>query len=247
MIINYRQGRLAPDDVVTHLALTGGAGPVLFEIVKRREAAQKARELNLAVTDEELQKAADAYRAANSLYSAQETYDFFRRNGLSDEDFERFLEDSVLTDLLRDHLADENKVREYFINHRSQYDRALISVIVVAGEELANEIKLQVEEDEVDFASAAGKYSLDDATKQAGGRIGLVSRGAFPPDVSAKVFNAAAGELVGPFDAGGAFQLIQVHEVRRAELTANLQELIKDTILDEWARRLIGDDLVIEK
>ena len=75
--------------------------------------------------------------------------------------------------------------------------------------------------------------------------MGLVPRQALPSEVSAKVFNAAPDELLGPFEIAGSFQIIQVHEVRRAELTPEMQEIIKDNILDEWAQQAIGGDISI--
>ncbi len=245
VIIRYKDKSISSDAVLRHLALTGQVRPLLFEIIKSREAALKARELGLEVSVEQLQDFADAFRAANGLYTAQETYGFLRDNGLNDEAFENFCEASILTSLLRDHLGDESKVREYFVTHRAQFDRARISVITAANSDLANEIKLQIEEEELDFAGAAAKYSLDPASKDAGGHVGLVPRQAFTPEVSAKVFNADANDLLGPFDAWGAFQLILVHEVQRAELSPELQEVIKDSILNEWAERWIRDGVRI--
>jgi parvulin-like peptidyl-prolyl isomerase len=246
VIIHYKDKSISSDAVLKHLVLTGHVRPLLFEIIKSREAALKARELGLEASDEQLQDFADAFRAANGLYTAQETYGFLSENGLSDEDFENFCEASILTSQLRDHLGEDNKVREYFITHRAQFDRARISVITTANADLADEIKLQIEEEELDFAGAAVKYSLDPAGKQAGGHVGLVPRQAFAPEVSAKVFNADTNDLLGPFEAGDAFQLVLVHEVQRAELSPELQEVIKDAILNEWAERWIRDGIRIE-
>jgi peptidylprolyl isomerase len=236
---------MTTDEFLKNQLLTGGARPLILETLKQRVAAEKARELGMEVSDEELQSFADAFRAANGLHSAEETYAFFSGNGLSDEDFERFCEETVLSGRLRDHLGTEAKIQEYFINNRARFDRALVSSIVVARQELAQEILLQLEEEEVEFAQAAAKHSLDQAGRYAGGRVGLIGRQALPPEVSAKVFNASPGEVLGPFEMGGTFHLFRVHEVRRAELDRELQEQIKDDILEEWARRRIGDAVSI--
>ena len=72
MRIKYGNQSLNEGDVLKHLALTGQARPLSFEIIKNRELDQKAREMNLQASDQQLQQFADAYRAANGLYSAQE-------------------------------------------------------------------------------------------------------------------------------------------------------------------------------
>ena len=245
MKILYPRDSITPEEIIKFLALSGQSGSLLAEMIKNKEVQKKAKELNIEASDEELQKYADSFRAAHGLYSSEETVSFLENNGLTEEDFEQFCELNLLISAVKDKLADENKINEHFVNNRSAYDRTRISMIVVADENLANEIIMEITEEDADFHALARKHSLDEMTKYAGGYIGWITRQALPPESSAKVFNAEAGEVIGPFPVEKNFQLIFIEEVRRAEISDNLKEVIKDRIFDEWAFQFYKDGIKI--
>jgi parvulin-like peptidyl-prolyl isomerase len=245
MKIIYPKDSVTPEEILKFLALNGQSSSLLAEIIKNKEVLKKAKELNIEVSDDELQKFADSYRAAHGLYTSEETVAFLENNGLTEEDFEQFCEQNLLISAVKDKLADKNKINENFVNNRSAYDRVRISMIVVADENLANEIFMEITEEDADFHALARKHSLDEMTKFAGGYIGWITRQALPPESSAKVFNAEAGEVLGPFPVEKNFQLIFLEEVKRAEMSENLKEVIKDRIFDEWAFQFYKDGIKI--
>ena len=195
---------------------------------------KKARELNIELPNEQLQQFADDYRNLRGLHSAETMITFLEQAGLTEDDFETFCEVSLLTAVLKEHLADDKKIEVYFVNNRSDFDYARLSIIVVKDEHLAREIIIQVTEDGEDFHALARKHSLDEATKYAGGYAGLHSRQMLPPEVSAKVFNASAGDSLGPFQKDAFFQLIFIEEVVTATLNDGVKEAIRDRIFREW-------------
>jgi parvulin-like peptidyl-prolyl isomerase len=243
--IVYRGGEITPDEVVSFLVLNGQADAVIANMIMHREAVKKARELGLEVADEALQQFADGFRALRSLYSADEMIRFLASAGLGEEDFEAFCESSVFCMLLKEKLADEKAIEAYFINNRSQFDYARISVIVAGEENLAKEIVIQVTEEGADFHALARKHSLDESTKYAGGYRGLLTREMFPPEVSAKVFSASPGELLGPYLRDSMFQLILVEEILRASLSGDVKESIRQRIFREWRDTLVRDGVTI--
>ncbi|MBW2092478.1 MAG: peptidylprolyl isomerase, partial [Deltaproteobacteria bacterium] len=199
MEIVYSHDVITPEEVIKFLSFTRQSVPIITEVIKAKEVAKKAKELKLEVSDDELQGFCDNFRKVCNLYTVDETLDFLKNAGLSEDDFEGFCEMSLLTSALKNHLATEEKIEEYFVNRRAELDLARISSILVKDEGLANEIVLQVTEDEEDFHALARLHSLDEKTKYAGGYIGLVTRDMLWPDISAKVFNADEGDLLGPF------------------------------------------------
>ncbi len=234
MKIVYAHDHIAPHEVIRFLTITGQADSIFKEIVKMKEAVKRGKELNIVVSDEELQRFADSFRAARGLRSARETLQFFEDAGINADDFEWFCEASLLTASLEDHIAGDHEIAEYFIVNRSQLDLARIAVALVQDENVANEIVMQVNEDGKDFHALARQYSVDEATRYAGGYVGLITRNMLPPEVAVRVFNATAGDLLGPFQRGELFQVILVEEVIKAELSAEVKEVIKKRIFDEW-------------
>jgi parvulin-like peptidyl-prolyl isomerase len=246
MKITYANDTITPEDVVRFLSLTGQSQSIYNQIIIHKEVVKKAKELGIVISDEQLQRFADNFRSLKGLYSAQEMIDYLERSGLDEDDFEAFCEASLLTADLKEHMAEEKKVEEYFINNRSEFDFARISVIIVGKEGLANEIAMQVTEDGEDFHALARRHSLDEATKYSGGYVGVVSRKMLSPEIAAKVFNADAGDLVGPFQKDEHQELIWVEEVIKPELTDQIKEGIKERIFAQWVSRFFEEGVRIK-
>lgn len=245
MEINYFKGKIRPEEVIKFLTLTGQSFSLFSEIIKYKEVLKKAKELGMSASDEQLQEFADQYRAIRGLYSSNEMLNFLKSNGLTEDDFEAFCEATILLMFLKNHLATEKKIEEYFINYRSQFDLARISILLVKGKTLANEIMIQVNEEGEDFHQLARKHSIDESTRYSSGYIGNVSRRMLSPEVSAKVFNAKTGDILGPFEREGLFQLILIEEVMKAELNENVKEAIKEKIFGEWLSQFLKDGITI--
>ena len=245
MKIVYSHDTISPEEVIKFLILTGQSDAIFSEIIKNKEVMRKAKELNIEVSDGQLQQCADNFRTLRGLYSAEEMLNFLENTGLAEEDFETFCEFSLLTSAVKDHLTDEKKMEDYFVNNRSDFDCARISMVIVEEENLASEIIIQVTEEGEDFHSLARKYSLDEATKYSGGYVGLISRQMFPPEISAKVFSASAGDLLGPFQRDGQYQLILVEGVIRAGLDGDVKEAIKERIFREWVSQFLNEGIKV--
>ena len=245
MKIVYSHDTITPEEVIKFLTLTGQSDVIFSEIITHREVVKKARELTIGVSEEQLQQFADNLRTLRGLYSAEEMVVFLRNAGLELDDFETFCESSLLTTALKDHLADEKKIQDHFINNRSDFDLARVSIIVVRDENLAHEIIIQVTEDGEDFHGLARRHSLDEATRYRGGYVGMISRQMYPPEVNSKIFSAAAGDLLGPFRKDALFQLILVEEVIRADLDERVKEAIREKIFRGWAYSFLKEGIKI--
>ena len=246
-MINYSNGTITSREVTNFLSLTGRLRKTCDEIIKNREASRKAKELGIVVSDEDLQRYADTFRILSGLHTVEETNRFLESAGMNEDDLEQYFESDILKSALKEHLGNHGKVEEYFLNNRPAFDRARISVIVVKEPGLANEIICQVTEDGEDFHRLARKFSLDESTRFSGGYAGEVSRGMFTPEVSAKVFNAAPGELLGPFHLEGLFHLILVEEVRKADLDDAVRSAIKEAIFEDWSSQFLKAGIAVER
>ena len=87
------------------LRINGGVTPALREVVARKMAAEAARQDGLSVSDDELQRAADGFRASRNLFKASDTEAWMASVGVSGEAFESYLETSLLMSKFKDHLA----------------------------------------------------------------------------------------------------------------------------------------------
>lgn len=245
MEIKYQQGTIRPEEVMRFLALTGQCLPVCLEIIRNKEVARKSKEIGLTAEDNELQEFADNYRIAHGLCDSSDMLALLENEGLTEDDFENFCESAVLTAKLKSYLADKRRVEEYFINNRSEFDSARISVLLVREASLAKELLIQIAEEGADFHKLARKHSVDENTKYAGGYAGVVSRRMLPAEVSAKIFAASSGDIIGPFRCEDLFQMVLVEEVTKAELNDNVKEMIREKIFGEWLCQFMREGLKV--
>jgi hypothetical protein len=108
-----REMEISVAEVVDYLRMTGGFAPALREVVKRRVAAEEAAKRGVTVSDQELQKAADAFRQLNGLQKAADTEWWMKANGVSVETLEGFLETNLMISKLKDMLAESDKAKKY--------------------------------------------------------------------------------------------------------------------------------------
>jgi hypothetical protein len=102
------------EKVVDYLRCTGGFATALQEVATRQLAVKAAGEKGLAVSDEELQQASDAWRTVNGLLSAGDTSEWLANSGLTMDKYEAYLEDNLLIFKFKQALASETKIEEIF-------------------------------------------------------------------------------------------------------------------------------------
>jgi len=247
MKIRYANGTISCEEVMKYLVLNRMSFRIYCEIIMNKEVVKKAKDLGIQVSDEQLQEFSDSYRKVTGLQSADDTFNYLKKEGLTLDDFEAYCETKILMDLIKDHLADKKGMEDYFYNHRSELDQARISAIFVTKEDLANEIMMQVTEDGEDFHALARKYSVDEQTRYAGGYIGIITRDRLSSEVAAKVFNASSGDLLGPFHMDGLFQLILIEEIMKADINdSTLKDVIKERIFNEWVSQFIKQGISVK-
>ena len=88
---------------VTHrLRMAGEFVPLLWEAVVEKRSTEEAQRRHIAVSAEELQQAADSFRAATGLNSASDTMAWLSKNGISQREFEESLEKELITKKIKD-------------------------------------------------------------------------------------------------------------------------------------------------
>ena len=194
---------------------------------------QAAIAAGIGVTNEEIQKAADGFRAQRDLCDQKKTNRWLARHYLSQTEWETMLEDEIIRTKLRD-VVTAGRVEKYFAEQRLTFDAATISRIVVKEENVARELRAQIVEDDADFYSLARKHSIDLSTRPAGGYAGLVRRSEMEPAMEAAVFGARAGKTVGPIKTYSGWQLLKIEAIHLATLDEPLRETIKSLLFDDW-------------
>lgn len=111
---------ISVSEVVDYLKLTDGFAPALREVVKRKITAQAAQENGIAVPDEELQRAADAFRIVNGLSKASDTENWLKSIGVTMDTFEKYLETNLLMSKYKDTLEAKADKEKYILTEPVQ-------------------------------------------------------------------------------------------------------------------------------
>jgi peptidylprolyl isomerase len=245
MKISYCNGLFDVDEVIKELWLKGLAEQICTPVIVSREVKKMAHELDVDAAEEDLQKVADNFRKQNGLFTAHDTMKFLRNAGVTIEDFQAFCETEALIDLVKERLATDAKVRQFFMAQRGKFDSARVSIILVEDENYAKEIIRQVIGGTENFCTLAREHSLDEETRYGGGYVGMVARETFPAQISERIFNANPGEVLGPFALQDLFWVILVDEVKRAKLDHSVKQAVKEHIFSEWTAEFVKQGIGI--
>lgn len=222
------------DAFVKLLKLTGRFDSLIEDLVKEKLTSHAAARQRVALTADEIQARADQLRRVRGLHRAADMNRYLDSLGVTLDDFEQLIVDTLYYERMMDQVCSDAAVDEYFKLNSPKFDAIEVSHILVDSEGRAKEIASILEEEPEAFEELVEEYSLAD-TRDRKGRIGRVLRGALPPDVEGKIFNAAEGEIIGPFEAaGGLHEIFRIDRKESAALTDDTREEVKRTLRENW-------------
>lgn len=226
---------ITADSFITLLKLSGRYDSLIEEIVKDKLAVHAAKRKKLEITPEEIQERADQIRRVWGLHRASDTIKWLDARGISLDDFEQFVMDILYHEKIMDQVSNDNALEEYFNLNSPKFDSIIVSHILVDSEGKAKELMAVLEDDPDSFPDMAREHSLAD-TSSDGGYIGKVIRGALQPDIESKVFNAAEGDLLGPFPSADEnfFEIFIINDKHNAELNDDTRDEVRRIVRDEW-------------
>jgi len=217
------------------LKLSGRFDGLIEDILREKLIVHAAKRKGIDAPIEDIQEKSEQFRRVTGLHRAQDTVDYFDSIGLSLDDFEDFLTDSVYQEKMLAEVQGDDKVDEYFRLHSPRFDSVEVSHIVMDSEGKAKELLTILEEDPESFEEMATEYSIADSAPY-GGTLGKVMRGSLLGEVESKLFNASKGEVIGPFTStdGEKFEIFMVNSMTSAELDDETRAEVKRLLKDDW-------------
>jgi len=222
-------------EFVRNLKLTGQFEALLEQFVRDRLSTLSAKQAGIQVSEAEIQERADQFRRVRGLHRASDTNKYLDAMHVSMEEFETFLTNSLYQEKMLSKISSDQAVQGYFKLNSPKFDSIEVSHIVLDSEAKAREMIAVLGDDPDSFEELAREHSLLD-TREQGGLIGKVLRGSLRSDVEAKVFNAAAGSLLGPFPSGDrtAFEIFRVNAKHPARLDDDTTTEVRRLLREEW-------------
>ncbi|MBD2495830.1 peptidylprolyl isomerase [Nostoc sp. FACHB-280] len=221
------------EDILHQVKLSCKIPEIVEQIVSRKVIIAAAEEAGITVEVEELQKASDQIRLANKLDSADDTWKWLEKHGLSIDDFEEIAQFSLISGKLVKHLF-ADKVEPYFFENQLDYVGVVMYEVVLDDEDLALELFYAIKEGEMSFYDVAHKYIQDVELRRKGGYLGIVRRKDLKPEISAAIFAAQSPQVIKPIVTSKGVHLIYVEEIIHAQLDDKLQQKIISDLLFEF-------------
>ena len=236
---------ISSDDFIKLLKFTGQFETLLEDIVKDKLIVHSARKQGIDITAEEIQERADQLRRVRGLHRAVDMNKYLDSTGLTLDDFEQYVTEMILHERILEQIVSDEAVDEYYNLNSPKFDGIEVSHIVLDSEGKAREIMAILEDDPESFEDMAREHSIAD-TREEGGYIGKVLRGALQTEVESKVFNASEGDLLGPFPSGDEpyYEIFTVNSKVPSTLNEETSEEVRRIIKDEWIAKRAQEHVI---
>ncbi len=223
------------EDFVRILKLTGQFEGLVEQLVRDKITVHAAKKKGVPVSPEEIQERADQFRRVQGLHRAADMNHYLDTLGVSLDEFEAFITDSLYQEKMMAEVGSDKAVEAYFKLNSPKFDSIEVSHIVLDAEGKAKEMISVLRDDPESFEEMAREHSIAD-TREHGGVIGKVLRGSLKTDIEAKVFNAAVGDLLGPFPSPDRsfFEIFMVNAKHPATLDEETSAEVRRLLREDW-------------
>lgn len=227
-VVTVNNHGLTVQQALLFLKLVSSQSPDLMtEMVDQALIAQAIDENPPSVNKEELQAAADEFRSADGLYSADGTHRWLEETGLSVTRFAELLRRVIQRRKLEERVT-KDQIQPYFQAHRESFDTVQFFRVDTQNKAVARRL---VESPRKKSLLLATHARLTGA--EGGGLEGsLISR--YARDLPSNLANAPPGKVVGPVAEGGGFWVAEVLQRQPARLDTQTHAAIRDQLFREW-------------
>jgi parvulin-like peptidyl-prolyl isomerase len=211
-------------------------------LAERDAAIVKAcEELNIVVSDEELQAAGDEFRLKNKLLGASETLAWLAKQRISPEDWTQGIRIKWLTQKLKEHLF-LDAIDAHYLSYREEYQRVAFSQIMVAELPAALQIVRTLREEKAAFAAMAIEHSQSHPSSQHGGFVGIRFLSSLLPEIKQAILlqrrcaNAGLpeGQIIDPVKTHLGYHILRVEKWFAPSLNESVRAEILEILFQTW-------------
>jgi parvulin-like peptidyl-prolyl isomerase len=226
--------KIGKEDIISQIKLSGKLPETINQIIDQKLIATAISKLNIVISDEELQLAADRFREFNHLQTAHSTMLWLQENSLTIEDLEQIAESLIGTEKLAQKLFSQADIEKYFFENKINYGNVIMYEIFLENKDLAVEVFYAIQEGEITFHEAARKYIADPELRRSGGYSGIIPRCKCLPEISAAISTSKPPQLLKPISTTRGTHLIFVEEVIEAHLNPLTIQTILTDLFVQW-------------
>jgi parvulin-like peptidyl-prolyl isomerase len=125
------------------------------------------------------------------------------------------------------------KIESYFLTHKSQFDRAIYSLLRTKDREAARELYFRIKDREQTFAECAREYSQGPEA-ETGGLLGPMELSRLHPTLAKMLSLSQPGQLWVPTPMGEWMAIVRLEKLIPAQLDAPMRQHLLDRMFEEW-------------
>jgi len=218
---------------LAYLANIGEDQSFILKILRQHliEEELKTRN-NVAVDPTHIEQAIVQLRIQNKLISSEYFETWLKEKNMSYDSLRKQIVTRLKVEKLMQKVT-ESKIETYFETNHKKLEKVALSRIVVASQEEAEKLKIQILEDNNHFGELAQKYSLTD-DRYVNGVMPPLLIIQLPENTQETVLVTTPGTTIGPFSVEGGYCLLRVEQFIPATLDNLLKQQIRNQIFDQW-------------
>jgi parvulin-like peptidyl-prolyl isomerase len=225
------QQPISLQQILRQFRRAGQLNNLLTEILSHYVLEQELCQADFSVEDAVFEEAMLEYRKQHHLTDDESFQEWLLDNGLDLATFREQINFMLKINAFKAELA-KPKLLETFMEQKLYLDQAVLSHIRVKNRELADELKLQLEEGEK-FETFVQEYSCsDDAIVN--GVMGILSRSEIQTVFGIDVYQAKVGDLLGPVQCEDGWHILRVDRLLPATLNESVIPLLEEQIFERW-------------
>jgi foldase protein PrsA len=208
-------------------------------LISQRWIEGEARELDVAVSDDEVKKSFDEQRK-RSFPKDADYRKWLEQSGQSEEDIRLRVRYDLLSNKIRDRMTKgddkvtDEQIADYYDQHKARFGeppRRDVRIVLAESRAKALQAKRALERG-TPWRSVAKRYSIDGSSRLQGGSLRAVEPGTQDPPLDKAVFKARKGRLVGPVRTQFGWYVLEVTKIDKgspqtlAEAKASVKQLL---------------------
>jgi parvulin-like peptidyl-prolyl isomerase len=199
-------------------------------------------QLNITVSDEELQAGGDAFRQEYKLLGTSETLDWLQQQRITVEDWTQGIRITLLTKKLKEHLF-RDSIDSHYLNNRNDYKRVALSQILVVDLTIALQIAQAIKTENASFCAMAIEHSRGKQSKQNGGFAGINFLAEVMPEIKQAIAELKEGEVIGPIQTKLGYHILRIEKWYPPELSESVRTEILESLFKNWLKNLGNPDI----
>lgn len=208
----------------------------------------EAESMDVKVADSEVKKSFDEQKK-QSFPKDADYKKFLETSGQTQEDILQRVKLDLLSNKIRDKIVkgkdkvNDKQIEDFYNKNKARFaqpEKRDLRVVLTKDKANADKAKAALEGGD-SWKAVTKKYSIDDTSKAAGGKLPAQAKGTLDKELDDAVFAAKKGELVGPIKTQYGYYVFTVTGVTEAsqQTLAEAKETIKQTLASEGQQKAL--------